>query len=112
MAETKQITKLKQLSVRRHNLMEKVHRLDREINSLIAEIQTRRAVQKPDHPKVGSGPYKLCKVMSSRPKTKDEIAKRTGLSRGTVTLYLQQFSCFQSAGRGKGYIYKKPANMK
>jgi transposase len=50
--------------------------------------------------------------MSSRPKTKDEIAKRTGLSRGTVTLYLQQFGCFQSAGRGKGYVYNKPKDLK
>jgi len=92
--------------------MEKVQRLDSEISRLISEIQAKRAVVKPEHPKVGSGPYKLCKVMSSRPKTKDEIAKRTGLSRGTVTLYLQQFGCFQSAGRGKGYIYKKPKTAK
>jgi hypothetical protein len=112
MAEAKQITKLKLLSARRHNLMEKVHRLDSEIHSIISEIQARPAVAKPAHPKVGSGPYKLCKVMSSRPKTKDEIAKRTGLSRGTVTLYLQQFGCFQSAGRGKGYVYNKPKDIK
>jgi hypothetical protein len=112
MAETRQITKLKQLSARRHKLMEKVHRLDKEINSLLSGIQARRTVPKPEHPKVGSGPYKLCKVMSSRPKTKEEIAQRTGLSKGTVTLYLQQFGCFQSAGRGKGYIYKKPGSAK
>lgn len=111
MAETNQIGKLKQLSARREKLMQKVRSLDNQITDLLAIMQARKSAQKQEHPKIGSGPYKLCKVMSSRPKTKEEIAKRTGLSIATVSLYLQQFACFKSAGRGKGYIYAKPKNI-
>lgn len=108
MEQTSQIAKLKKLSARRDKMMRKVHNLDSQIGELLAAVRTRNPAAKQAHPKVGSGPYKLCKVMSSRPKTKEEIAKRTGLSVSTVSLYLQQFACFQSAGRGKGYVYKKP----
>lgn len=108
MAEMKQLSQLKKLSARRNKLMEKVHGLDDQINSILTEIKTRSSAEKEDRPKQGSGPYKLCKVMGSRPKSKEEIAKRTGLSLATVSLYLQKYNCFQSAGRGKGYIYKKP----
>lgn len=108
MAETKNISQIKQLSAKRFKLMEKVHTLDSQINSLLAEIQVKKAVEKQDYPKAGSGPSKLCKAMSSRPNTKEAIAKKTGLSIATVTLYLHQYHCFKSAGRGKGYIYLKP----
>ena len=88
--------------------MEKIQALDTQINALVQSIQTKKQGVKEDHPKVGSGPYKLCKVMSSRPKSKKEIAEKTGLSEGTVSLYLHQFNCFKSAGRGKGYVYIRP----
>lgn len=108
MNEIQKVAQIKKLSARRNNLLQKVCRLDNQINSLLQGIQTRKEVHKYDHPKPGSGPAKLCKVMSNRPKLKDEIAKQTGLTVGTVTLYLHQYACFKSAGRGKGYIYHKP----
>jgi len=108
MAEAKQLKQLKKLWTKRNNLSAKVQSIDEQINSLMADIKVKSSIEKKDYPKPGSGPYKLCKVMSSRPKTKEEIAKKTGLSVNTVTLYLQQYNCFDSAGRGKGYIYKKP----
>lgn len=108
MSQTKHISKLKQLSARRAKLMEKVNGLDAQINAILENVQTRKAVAKQDHPRIGSGPYKLCKAMSSRAKSKEEIAQKTGLTVGTVTLYLHQFDCFRSAGRGKGYVYIKP----
>ena len=108
MANTTQFTQLKKLSAKRNKLMDRVHGIDAQINSILEAVKVRGAVEKKDCPQPGSGPYKLCKVMSSRPKTKEEIAEKTGLSMSTVTAYLQQFNCFQSAGRGKRYIYKKP----
>ncbi len=108
MQNKKQLTQLKHLTARRAKLMEKVQALDTQIHAIVQGIQTKKDVVKQDHPNVGSGPYKLCKVMSSRPKSQQEIAEKTGLTVSTVTLYLHQYNCFQSAGRGKGYIYIKP----
>ena len=105
----KDIKQLKQLLLKRNSLMGRVEALDTQINGLLDEIPSKKEVVKQDHPKAGSGPDKLCKVMSSRPKSKAEIAQKTGLSEGTITLYLHQYKCFQSAGRGKGYIYINPA---
>ena len=104
----KQITQLKKLSARRDRLMEKVQALDTQINDALSEIQIGKPAEKKDYPEKGSGPYKLCKVMNSRPKSKQEIAQKSGLAVSTVTAYLTQFNCFESAGRGKGYIYNKP----
>jgi hypothetical protein len=62
---------------------------------------------KESHPKPGSSPEQLCKVMSStKPMQVEEIAKKTELSVGTVKQYLHKFDSFFSAGRGKGYLYK------
>lgn len=108
MIDKKQIKQLKQLTARRNNLMEKVNGLDAQINNLLAGIRVGGSVEKEDYPKEGTAPARLCKVMSSRPKSKEEIAKKAGLSVATVSAYIQKFNCFQSAGRGKGYIYKKP----
>ena len=112
MEDIKKVAQVKQLSARRNNLLEKVCKLDNQIDSLLQEIQTKKVVEKEDHPKPGSGPEKLCKAMSSRPKSKEEIAQKTGLTVGTVSLYLHQYHCFQSAGRGKGYIYLRPKKEK
>ena len=88
--------------------MDKIHGLDAQINDILGQLQLRKTAPKPDHPAAGSGPARLCKVMSSRPKPKALIAEKTGLAVSTVTAYLNQYNCFESAGRGKGYIYKKP----
>jgi hypothetical protein len=62
-------------------------------------------------PKPGSAPEKLCKVMSAtRPMQVSEIAAKTKLSEGTVKQYLHKFECFQSAGRGKGYLCKSSSS--
>jgi len=62
---------------------------------------------KESHPKPGSAPENLCKVMSSsKPMQVEEIAKKTNLSAGTVKQYIHKFDCFYSAGRGQGYLYK------
>ena len=95
MASIKEIKKLKTLLVKRNTLMGRVEALDTQINGLLDEIPSKKEVVKQDHPKAGSGPDKLCKAMSSRPKSKAEIAQKTGLSEGTVTLYLHQYKCFQ-----------------
>lgn len=108
MAESKQITQLKKLTARRNKFMQRVQDLDSKINEIVGQMKGRGAVDKQDCPTEGSAPYRLCKVMSSRPKTKEEIAKKTGLSVATVMFYLHKYNCFQLAGRGKGYIYKKP----
>lgn len=108
MAEARQITQLKKLAARRNKFMQRVQKLDKQIDDILGQIKVKGAVEKEDCPKEGTGPYKLCKVMSSRPKTKEQIAKKTGLSVGTVMFYLHKYNCFQLAGRGKGYIYKKP----
>jgi len=112
MENKKQLTQLKNLTAKRNTLMEKVQAVDTQITSILDEIQTKKVVPKEDHPKPGSGPEKLCKAMSSRPKSKEVIAEKTGLTAGTVSLYLHQFNCFQSAGRGKGYVYLKPKKEK
>jgi hypothetical protein len=61
--------------------------------------------KKQDQPKPGSAPARLCELMSStEPVSVEELARKTGLSEGTVKVYIHQFGCFKSAGRGKGYI--------
>jgi len=58
-------------------------------------------------PKPGSAPDNLCKVMSSdKPMQIEEIAKKANLSTGTIKQYIHKYSCFYSAGRGKGYLCK------
>ena len=108
MVAKKQLTELKKLTAKRTALMAKVQNLDTQIHDLLAGLQAQQAAAKEAFPKPGSGPAKLCKVMSSRPKSKEQIAQKSGLSVATVAAYLSQYSCFESAGRGKGYIYKKP----
>lgn len=112
MDNMKPLSQLKKITEQRNKLMVKINRLDSQIDSILEGIQTKKVVEKQDHPKPGSGPAKLCKVMSSKPKTKEEIAKISGLSVGTVSLYLHQYHCFKSAGRGKGYIYIKSKGEK
>jgi len=59
------------------------------------------------HPKPGSAPDELCKVMSSdKPMQVSEIAKKTNLSEGTVKQYIHKYDCFYLAGRGQGYLCK------
>jgi len=59
------------------------------------------------HPKPGSAPDELCKVMSSdKPMQVSEIAKKTKLSEGTVKQYIHKYDCFYLAGRGQGYLCK------
>lgn len=58
-------------------------------------------------PKPGSAPDNVCKVMSSdKPMQVSEIAKKAKLSEGTIKQYIYKYDCFQSAGRGKGYLCK------
>ncbi len=62
---------------------------------------------KESHPKPGSAPEELCKVMSSdKPMQVSEIAKKTKLSEGTVKQYIHKYDCFYLAGRGQGYLCK------
>ena len=116
------ITRLKKLTRQRNSLMKKVELVDNRIDALLKKSSTvkkatkkttKRATKKRTtkgagkeaHPKPGSSPEKLCKFMSSRPKQIDEIAKKLGLTEGTVKFYIMKYKCFQSAGYGKGYIY-------
>ncbi len=119
------ITRLKKLTKQRNSLMKKVGQLDDRISALLkkgpakkatkkkatkkktAKKRTAKATGKEAHPKAGSSPALLCKMMSSRPKQIDEIAKKLGLAETTVKLYVNKYKCFQSAGYGKGYIYVK-----
>lgn len=112
MREAAKIARVKKLVKKRALLMKKVNLLDQKIGGLLEargrKGKTESAAGKLPYPKVGSGPYQLCKVMSSRPMMKKEIAKKTGLTEGTVKFYLRKYSCFKLAGWGKGYIYEKP----
>ncbi len=111
MQEAAKIARIKKLVKKRALLMKKVNLLDQKIGGLL-EARGRKAkagsAGKMPYPKVGSGPYKLCEVMGSKPMMKKAIAKKTGLTEGTVKFYLRKFSCFKLAGWGKGYIYEKP----
>ena len=111
MQEAAKIAKVKKLVKKRTLLMKKVNLLDQKIGGLL-EARGRKgkagSAGKMPYPKVDSGPYQLCKVMSSRPMMKKEIAKKTGLTEGTVKFYLRKYACFRLAGWGKGYIYEKP----
>lgn len=111
MREAAKIARVKKLVKKRALLMKKVNLLDQKIGGLL-EARGRKgkagSAGKLPYPKVGSGPYKLCKVMSTRPMKKKEIAKKTGLTEGTVKFYLRKYACFKLAGWGKGYIYEKP----
>ncbi len=60
-----------------------------------------------DHPKAGSAPDKLCKVMGATPQTAEQVAKKVGIKPATCKIYFAKFDCFQNI-RGKGYICKKP----
>ena len=60
-----------------------------------AKKRTAKATGKEAHPKAGSSPALLCKVMSSRPKLIDEIAKHLNLAETTVKLYLNKYKCFR-----------------
>jgi len=51
-----------------------------------------------------SAAEKLCKVLGKTPKSVGQIAKDSGLSEGTVRVYLGQFDCFENVW-GKGYVY-------
>jgi|GEM_PF-1026966 len=64
-----------------------------------------KKVGKLAHPKAGSAAEKLCKVLGKTPKSVGQIAKDSGLSEGTVRVYLGQFDCFENVW-GKGYVYK------
>jgi hypothetical protein len=111
MQEATKIAKVKKLVKKRALLMKKVNLLDQKIGGLL-EARGRKgksgASGKMPYPKVGSGPYKLCEVMGSKPMMKKAIAKKTGLTEGTVKFYLRKYACFKLAGWGKGYIYEKP----
>jgi hypothetical protein len=116
MREAAKIARVKKLVKKRALLMKKLNLLDLKIGKLLdgrgRKGKGAATVGKLPYPKPGSGPFKLCKVMSSRPMMKKEIAKKTGLTEGTVKLYLRKFSCFKLAGWGKGYIYEKPKGEK
>ncbi|HEV56266.1 MAG TPA: hypothetical protein ENN87_02055 [Phycisphaerales bacterium] len=97
-----------------HKAIDQIIRLREDLTALLegCDKPTRRAKGKPGgktskarkaaHPKPGSGPEQLCRVMGSTPMPVSEIAKKTGLSEGTIRVYLGQFSCFKNV-RGKGY---------
>ena len=114
------LTRLKKLTQQRKSLMKKVGLVDNRIDALlkkgitatkpttkVTKKRTTKASGKEAHPKSGSSPELLCKVMSSRPKQIDEIAKKLDLAETTVKLYIHKYKCFQSAGYGKGYVYVK-----
>lgn len=94
-------------------LIDKVAEAQAELDKLIGGTATKPKVKKPkaDHPKAGSAPAKLCKVMGATPKTAKVIAKAVGSSEATVKVHLGKYKCFSNV-RGKGYIYKKPATKK
>ncbi|AQT67524.1 hypothetical protein STSP2_00672 [Anaerohalosphaera lusitana] len=111
---------LADLQAKRSELMEKVTKIDSQINDLIGTPSAkpkatrkrktrgrgRAKKAKPDMPEKGTGPYKLVEVMGSKPMKKEEIAKKTGLSPATVSVYLNKFNCFSNV-RGKGYTVNK-----
>jgi len=118
------ITRLKKLTKQRNSLMKKVGQLDDKIDALLKKGAAKKTAKKATkkkrvkkrttkvsgkeaHPKPGSSPALLCKVMSSRPKQIIEIAKKLKLAENTVKLYVNKYKCFQSAGYGEGYIYVK-----
>jgi len=94
-----------------------VEKVERELGNLRALVAGEKVsgkrgrkpggakAKKQDQPKPGSAPARLCEMMSStEPTTIGELARKTGLSEGTVKVYIHQFKCFQLAGRGKGYV--------
>lgn len=101
MAEAKQITQLKTLAARRNKFMQRVWDLDAQINAILGQIKVKGAAEKQDCPKEGSAPYKLCKVMSSRPKTKEEIAKKTSLSVANGYVLSAQVQLFSVGRQGE-----------
>ena len=66
---------------------------------------------KQPHPKPGSAPERLCRILGQEPKTVQQIAKEAGLKESTVRSYLKQFGCFKNIW-GKGYVHKPKAHGK
>jgi len=108
-------SRLKELST----TLERLNALQNELGEILEGKPSRKTTRKTKktkrtktkkagkqaHPKAGSAAEKLCKVLGKTPKSAGQIAKDSGLSEGTVRVYLGQFDCFENVW-GKGYVYK------
>jgi hypothetical protein len=104
-------SRLKELST----TLERLNSLQGELAEILEGKPSRKTTKKTKkakgkkagkqaHPKPGSAPEKLCKILGKTPKSVEQIAKECGLTEGTVKAYLNQFDCFQNVW-GKGYVY-------
>lgn len=112
--DANKVAKIREKVGQLHKAIDQIIRLREDLTALLEgrEKPTRQAkgkshpkkskARKADHPKAGSGPEQLCRVMGHTPMPVSEIAKKTGLSEGTIRVYLGQYSCFKNV-RGKGY---------
>jgi hypothetical protein len=112
--DANKVAKIREKVGQLHKAIDQIIRLREDLTALLEgrDKPTRRGKGKPggttsntrkaSHPKPGSGPEQLCRVMGRTPMPVSEIAKKTGLSEGTIRVYLGQFSCFENV-RGKGY---------
>jgi hypothetical protein len=86
-----------------------VRNLQTELDAIEALLQPGKGKRRPsrtaDAPAPGTAPEKICRVMSPTvPMQVSEISEKSGISEGTCKVYLSRFRCFESVGRGKGYI--------
>ena len=101
--DANKVAKIREKVGQLHKAIDQIIRLREDLTALLEgrDKPTRRGKGKPGgktskarkatHPKPGSGPEQLCRVMGSTPMPVSEIAKKTGLSEGTIRVYLGQF---------------------
>ena len=113
LADGEKLGAVKKAVVKLSALLDRLGEAQKELTTLLGggTAKPKAKAAKPDHPKPGSAPAKLCKVMGATPKTAAVIAKAVGIKEATAKIYFGKFTCFSNV-RKKGYIYTKPATKK
>ena len=112
MADMEKIKQLMEDGEKVGAVRKQVEKLQTAMDELVAVLggsAPKVKKEKLDHPKPGSAPAKLCKVMGKTPQTAEQVGKKVKppIKPATCKIYFSKFACFQNV-RGKGYIYKRP----